>query len=45
MTDCAAILSRRDSRWYDMLHPTDSGDEYQTAIDNFYSDFKGKEEK
>lgn len=44
MTDCAAILSHRDNRWYDMLHPSDSGDEYQTAIDNFYSDFKGKEE-
>lgn len=46
MTDCAAILSHRDNRWYDMLHPeVDSVDEYQTAIDNFYSDFRGKEEK
>jgi hypothetical protein len=45
MTDCAAILSRRESRWYDTLHPSDSVDEYQTAIDNFYSDFRGKEEK
>lgn len=45
MSDCMAIMARTDKRWYDMLHPSDSGDEYQTAIDNFYSDFRGKEEK
>lgn len=45
MSDCMAIMARTDKRWYDILHPeVDSGDEYQTAIDNFYSDFRGKEE-
>lgn len=39
MTDCMARIAQTDRRWYDMLHPTDSGNEYQTALKNFYSDF------
>lgn len=45
MTDCMAMIAHAEKRWYDMLHPSDSVDEYKTAIDNFYSDFKGKEDK
>lgn len=45
MTDCMAKIARTDIRWYDLLHPADSGDEYQTALQNFYFDFGGKEDK
>ncbi len=45
ITDCMTKIARTDIRWYDLLHPTDSGDEYQTALQNFYSDFGGKEDK
>jgi hypothetical protein len=38
-------LSRAEKRWYDLLNPVDEGEQLQTALDNFYSDFKGKGDK
>ena len=40
MTDCMAMIAHAEKRWYDLLHPVDNENEYQTAIDNFYSDFR-----
>ena len=39
-----AIIAKADKRWIDILHPEEPENEYQTAINNFYSDFGGKEE-
>lgn len=45
VTDCLMALSRAEKRWYDLLNPVDEGEQLQTALDNFYSDFKGKGDK
>lgn len=44
IADCMAIIAKVDKRWIDILHPEEPENEYQTAINNFYSDFGGKEE-
>jgi hypothetical protein len=45
ITDCLYVLARVDRRWYDIINPVEEKDQLQTALDNFYSDFKGKGDK
>jgi hypothetical protein len=44
VTDCLQAIAQVEERWRDMLNPVDEGDEYEKALNNFYSDFNRKEE-